>query len=180
MGHPCDTLPNSISINFHNHFSSHFLNVSLLSLEISVWFLISMGSIHIHTRFVLPLSTVRMDSKMPIILCMLLPVKTITLQLYNVSHELNSEQKWRVIFLVEIHDIFLECPMKLIMSGWFQIHFLWVLCRDGPWPNPTQAFFWPAVNKRLTWLWPGYFSTRIDEIFFDPKLKKILGENFQT
>jgi len=25
--------------------------------------------------------------------------------------------------------------------------------RDGPWPNPTQAYFWPALNKMPTRLW---------------------------
>jgi len=25
-------------------------------------------------------------------------------------------------------------------------------CSNGPWPNPTRAYFWPAVNKRLTWV----------------------------
>jgi len=24
-------------------------------------------------------------------------------------------------------------------------------------PDPTQAYFWPAVNKRPTCLWPGYY-----------------------
>jgi len=24
------------------------------------------------------------------------------------------------------------------------------ICRDGPWPDPTRAYFWPAVNKRPT------------------------------
>jgi len=28
-----------------------------------------------------------------------------------------------------------------------------VSCRDGPWPDPTRAYFWPAVNKRPTHLW---------------------------
>jgi len=51
-------------------------------------------------------------------------------------------------------------------------------------PDPTRAYFWPAVNKRPTRLWPRYFSTRPKEIFFDPKGKKLknltfLGEIFQ-
>jgi len=51
-------------------------------------------------------------------------------------------------------------------------------------PDPTQAYFWPAVNKRPTWLWPGYFLTRSEEIVFDPKSKKLknlgfLGEIFK-
>jgi len=57
--------------------------------------------------------------------------------------------------------------------------------RDGPWPDPTQAYFWPAVNKRPTRLWLGYFSTQPKEIFFDPKGEKLknlmlLGEIFQS
>jgi len=50
-------------------------------------------------------------------------------------------------------------------------------------PDPTHAYFWPAVNKRLTCLWPGYFSTWPKEIFFDLKEKiekfYILEEIFQ-
>jgi len=34
--------------------------------------------------------------------------------------------------------------------------------RDGPWPDPTSAYFWPTVNKRPIRLWPGYFLTRPD------------------
>jgi len=30
--------------------------------------------------------------------------------------------------------------------------------------NPTRAYFWPAVNKRPTLLWPRYFLTRPKEI----------------
>jgi len=26
-------------------------------------------------------------------------------------------------------------------------------------PKPTQEYFWPTVNNRLTRLWPGYFLT---------------------
>jgi len=52
-------------------------------------------------------------------------------------------------------------------------------------PDPTPAYFWPAVKKRLTRLWPGwYFLTWPKDIFFDPKGKKLknlmfLGEIFQ-
>jgi len=50
-------------------------------------------------------------------------------------------------------------------------------------PDSTRAYFWPAVNKRPTRLWPGYFPTRPEAIFFDPKGKKLknltfLGEIF--
>jgi len=47
----------------------------------------------------------------------------------------------------------------------------WGYFRDGPWPDPTPAYFWPTVNKRPTCLWPRYFLTRHEEIFFDPKEK---------
>jgi len=40
-------------------------------------------------------------------------------------------------------------------------------------PDPTRAYFWPAVNKRPTRLWPGYFLTRPEEIFFRPEGKKL-------
>jgi len=54
--------------------------------------------------------------------------------------------------------------------------------RDGP--DPTRTYFWPAVNKRPTQLWPRYFLTQPNEILFDPKGKKLkkltfLGEVFQ-
>jgi len=43
-------------------------------------------------------------------------------------------------------------------------------------PDPTQAYFWPAVNKKPTCLWHGYFLTRPEE----KKIGKfdILGGNF--
>jgi len=51
-------------------------------------------------------------------------------------------------------------------------------------PDPIRAYFWPAVNKRSAQLWSGYFPTRPEAIFFDPKGKKLknltfLGEIFQ-
>jgi len=49
-------------------------------------------------------------------------------------------------------------------------------------PDPTRAYFWPAVNKRLTRLWPEYFLTWPKEIFFTrrEKIEKfdIFSENF--
>jgi len=56
--------------------------------------------------------------------------------------------------------------------------------KDGPWPDPTRAYFWPTVNKRPTRLQPGYFPTQPEEIFIDPKGKKLknltfLGQIFQ-
>jgi len=55
--------------------------------------------------------------------------------------------------------------------------------RDGPWPGPTQAYFWLVVNKRLPPLIRVLFDlTQRD--FFDPKRKKLknltfLGDIFQ-
>jgi len=48
-------------------------------------------------------------------------------------------------------------------------------------PDLTQAYLWPAVNKRPTRLQPGYIPTLPEEIFFDPKGKNLtfLGEIFQ-
>jgi len=40
-----------------------------------------------------------------------------------------------------------------------------LLFRDGPWPDLTQANFWPTVIKRLTRLWPRYFWPE-SKIFF--------------
>jgi len=48
--------------------------------------------------------------------------------------------------------------------------------RDGPWPYPTQAHFWPAVNKGLNPLWPGCFWP--DPMIFDPKQKKLINLRF--
>jgi len=31
--------------------------------------------------------------------------------------------------------------------------------------DPTRAYFWPAVIRRPTSLWPGYFLTQPEEIF---------------
>jgi len=46
---------------------------------------------------------------------------------------------------------------------------------DGPWPNSSSK----VLNMGPTWLWPGYFLTISDEIFFEPKVKfEILGGNF--
>jgi len=66
-----------------------------------------------------------------------------------------------------------------LMSG---MAIIYVYTRDGPWPDPS--LIWLAVNKRPTRLWPGYFLTRPEAIFFDPKGKKLknltfLGEIFR-
>jgi len=50
--------------------------------------------------------------------------------------------------------------------------------------HPTQAYFWPAVNKRLTRLCPRYFLTQPGEIFLTWRAKSwknlgLYGEIFQ-
>jgi len=67
-----------------------------------------------------------------------------------------------------------------LVGQWVQHWQGWLDTRDGLWPNPTR----PAANKGPTRLQPGYFLTRPEEIFFDPKRKKLknltfLGEIFQ-
>jgi len=45
-------------------------------------------------------------------------------------------------------------------------------------PDPTRAYFWPAVKKRPTRLWPGYFPTLPEDILFDPRGKKLKNLTF--
>jgi len=56
--------------------------------------------------------------------------------------------------------------------------------RDGPWPNPTQAYFWPTVNKGPTHLWSGYFLNQSDKINLTRRVKiknlGFWGEIFHT
>jgi len=82
--------------------------------------------------------------------------------------------KWHFIYrcLCEylINLIYYKVPStftRYFASGWCK------LTRDGPWPDPTQAYFWPAINKRPTRLWLGYFLTQPEEIFFWPEGKKM-------
>jgi len=49
-----------------------------------------------------------------------------------------------------------KCPGLNEWRVWFS---------DGPWSDLTRAYFWSPVNKRLTWLWPGYFLTQPKAIF---------------
>jgi len=53
--------------------------------------------------------------------------------------------------------------------------------RDGPWPDPTWAYFSPTENKRLTRLWPRYFWPD-PKRFFLTRIKKfdILEEIFDA
>jgi len=45
-------------------------------------------------------------------------------------------------------------------------------------PDPTRAYFWPAVNKGPTLDWPGYFLTLPDEIFSLPVGEKMKNWDF--
>jgi len=45
-------------------------------------------------------------------------------------------------------------------------------------PDLTQAYFWPAVNKRPTRLWPRYFLTQPEEVFFWSEGKKLKNLTF--
>jgi len=78
------------------------------------------------------------------------------------------------------------------MLYWFgQLSFSFFVCYDatlqdldlGPYltrPDPTQAYFWPAVNKRPTQLWPGYFLTWPDVIFLIRRAKWLLWKMWGT
>jgi len=78
------------------------------------------------------------------------------------------------------------CSWRPTLRGpnWEPRFGLSVQSRDGPWPDSTWAYFWPAVNKRPTCLWHGYFLTQPKEIFLTRRenLKNLtfLGEIFQT
>jgi len=91
------------------------------------------------------------------------------------SRERWLTNKWRPSYLW----IFTGKQKKGLVSSQRVVH------RDGQWPDQTQAYFGPAVNKRPTRLWPGFFLTQPEEIFFEPKGKKLknlalLVEIFQT
>jgi len=67
--------------------------------------------------------------------------------------------------------IIILTPYNPLLSANYQV------TRDEPWSGPTQAYFWPAVNKGPTWLLNGYILIWPDDIFltrwyfFDPKVK---------
>jgi len=61
---------------------------------------------------------------------------------------------------------------SVCLNLWVSISPIIIKSSDGPWPDPTRAYFWSAVNKRLTHLWPGYFWTQPEDIFFWPEGKK--------
>jgi len=48
-----------------------------------------------------------------------------------------------------------------------------VLGWDGHGPDPKLAYFWPVINESPTCLWPRYFWTWYDEIFW-PEGKKLV------
>jgi len=77
----------------------------------------------------------------------------------------------KVIFVISLYQLFnddvqtLHIPFKLD-------------------PDLTRAYFWPAVNKRPTQLWRGYFLIQPKNIFLTRRAKnweiRDSGENFQT
>jgi len=60
-----------------------------------------------------------------------------------------------------------------VFSCLFMISSLFIpsLCYLEMGPDPTQVYFWPAVNKRPTYLRPGYFLTQPKEIFWTQREK---------
>jgi len=45
-------------------------------------------------------------------------------------------------------------------------------------PDPTRAYFWPAVNKKLTCFWLEYFLTQPEKIFLTQREKNWKNCNF--
>jgi len=78
-------------------------------------------------------------------------------------------------------QIFLKLYSYALSNVLYKLFFwlFWCIVEMGP--DPTRAYFWTAINKRPTCLWPGYFPTQPEEIFFDPKGKNLtfLGEIFR-
>jgi len=69
--------------------------------------------------------------------------------------------------------------LVLIEALWFEHRTLWL--EMGP--DQTRTYFWPAVNKRPTRLWSGYFLILPNDIFLTRRAKNekfgFLGQNFQ-
>jgi len=72
-----------------------------------------------------------------------------------------------------VHNLRSKLPVRYLWPLGHGNLMMWLnfICgfvvRDGPWPDPTWAYFWPAVNKRLTHLWPDpkrFFLTRREKI----------------
>jgi len=55
-----------------------------------------------------------------------------------------------------------------ILSKWSRVP-IHIFVEMGP--DPTQAYFWPTVNKGPTRPWPRYILTWPEAIFFYPKQK---------
>jgi len=99
-----------------------------------------------------------------------------------------STRIWPGTFLTHPEDIFLARREKIEKLGIFRGNFPKMADPNQATknlPSPTWAYFWPAVNKRPTHLWPGYFLTHPEDIFFGSKRKKLiyfgfLGEIFHT
>jgi len=52
--------------------------------------------------------------------------------------------------------------------------------RDGPWPDPTRAHFWPAVNKNRTTFDMGTFWSEGENLTFlgEINLRTLLKQTF--
>jgi len=73
---------------------------------------------------------------------------------------------WKIIKkFIGVIATFCNFPYWEARNG--SLNWIWALTR----PNPIRTYLWPAVNKRPTWLWPGYFLTQPDD-FFWPKGQK--------
>jgi len=78
-------------------------------------------------------------------------------------------ESWPKIFLYSF------CGQRLSM--------VWGYNRNRPWPNPSQEYIWPAVNKRLALTRVFFWSDPIRFFLLKgKKLKKLwfLGKKFQT
>jgi len=71
-------------------------------------------------------------------------------------------------------------PLRAVCQAIFYSHMCLQVtiasCKQEMGPDLTQAYFWPAENKRPTRLRLGYFPTRRD--FFDSKGKKLKNLTF--
>jgi len=107
-----------------------------------------------------------------------------------------SEQNWKHLSyqLIQLqiweklgHLTSSICPKRVLKLNCMNCHHLWLSIsflisnRDGPWLDPTRAYFWPEDDQSLTWV----LFDRTQRDFFDPKVKKLknlrfLGEFFHT
>jgi len=64
---------------------------------------------------------------------------------------------------IKSRNLFWDARTNLIKFHWILLHLVEMV------PDPTRAYFWPIVNKRLTRFWPGVlFDPTRRDFFFDP------------